>query len=547
MRLALSVLLLSAVLHAQEGSVEGVVTNKATGQPLSGVQIHFLTGDFAGSNGGISGAYGALSDQAGHYSVGGMKPGLYLVLLERPGFVQMQTSGAIPVAMVTIKAGETVTGHKFEMIPRALIAGRVVDEYGDPVEHSQVRVDPLEPNTQAGSPFGPTNASTDDRGEFRLIVAPGKYFLQAQPAFGANRVPEIRTDGTAPPSYSATYYPNSPNKTSAAAIEVTAGQDLAGLEIRLARGTASGVGARPSTISGMVSGIPEGSRATILLRGENDSGFLPRTTVSQDGKFTIGGLQPGLYGLLAAAQGTKPLQSQMLEIRLAGADETNIQLSLTAAPEISGTLEFSGVVSTSKRTVRLEPAGFVAYGVEMTGGDADPKGAFTIGNVPPGKYRVRVEPLPDNAYVKAVTLDGTAVSDVTLDLTRGVKGNRIKVSISMSGGQISGKLVDKDGKPVVGPLVFVFLATDIKHLQDENAQRSADGTYAVKAIRPGKYRIMALDVFQLASVMAGPQDEKALEPIFNLAEDIEVKEGDRIVKDLKVIDKMPGKEGPDGK
>ena len=78
--------MLTAASAAQPASIDGKVINHATGQPLSGVHVRLMTGDFG--NRGIDQAYGAISDKAGHFSVTGMKPGLYLVILERAGFVQ---------------------------------------------------------------------------------------------------------------------------------------------------------------------------------------------------------------------------------------------------------------------------------------------------------------------------------------------------------------------------------------------------------------------------------------------------------------------------
>jgi protocatechuate 3,4-dioxygenase beta subunit len=534
---------------AQNAAIEGVVVDQATGQPLGGVRIHFLGGDFSEPGGGIGGAYGAVSDAAGHYSVTGMKPGLYIVMMERAGFVPApaHTSGAIPFTTIPLKPGQQLTNHKLAMTPRATIAGRVVDEYGDPVQNVSIQVESDDAGNLSANMFGGTNARTDDRGEFRLVAGPGKYYLQAH-AFNNGGTVEIRSDGTAVPAYVPTYYPGSASKNAAAVIEAAAGQDIAGLEIRLARGGVGGPAARPLNISGVVSGIPEGQHATIMLHSEESGGFDSRSTTTQDGKFSINGLAPGLYRVFAWGSGKIPLQSAITEVRLAGTDEANVQLVLGPPPELSGTVEFSGEPPAEKRTVRLEAMGGYPWGLEMSGGEVDQKGAFRIAGVPPGKFRVQVEPLPDNAYMKSVVLDGGAVEDGVLDFSHGVKGNRLKISVSLNGGQVSGRVLDKDGEPVTGPMIMVFLATDVKQIQkEENTSRAVDGKYSFKAIRPGKYHIAALDVLQQASLFDGGNEDEFMKSFFAAGEEIEIKEGARIEKDLKVIDKIPGKEAPNGK
>src|SRR5208337_3480388 len=109
-----------------------------------------------------------------------------------------------------------------------------------------------------------------------------------------------------------------------------------------------------------------------------------------------------------------------------------------------------------------------------------------IGGVAPGKFKAVVDPMPENGYLKEVALDGKVAPDQVLDFAQGVGGSRLKITVSRNGGQISGKVLGKDGEPAIG-LVMVLFGTDSKHLNDDNPPMVRDGKFSFKALRPGKY------------------------------------------------------------
>ncbi len=558
MKPALLGFFLCATLAAQPAGLEGTVVNQATGQPLAGVHVRLVTGDFTDS-GADQIVYGAISDRAGHFSVTNMKPGIYVVIPERAGFVAAPSAKpATPVTFVPLKPGQQLAGYKLEMTPHATISGRVVDEYGDPVQHVAVQLEPVAGGAQIDPFAGWQSNATDDRGEFHMVTAPGRYYLKA-PNFPYQResAPEIRTDGTSAAPYAGTYYPSAASTSAASIVQAAPGQDIAGLEIRLTRGTAAAGPGSTFTIGGIVTGAPDNAMASVLLlQGENPEQMYNSRGVAAgpDGKFVFRGVQPGSYRLSAHySSGKTSLLSQPVDLTLGSSDQTNLQLVLAPAEEITGTLEITGdaqpAAPAEKRTVRLDPAfPFNTSGnPETIGGEVDTKGAFRIGNVAPGHFVPVVDPLPENAYIQSVTLDNTPVPDNILDLSRGVKGSRIKITVSRNGAQVSGTVLDKDGQPLLSPLVMVCLASDpskLGEIQPDDQHRVTEGKYTIKAIRPGKYRLFALDVLTLASDApdANSDDDELMKSFFNSAEEIEIKPGDRIVKDLKAIDKLPGKE-----
>ena len=103
--------------------------------------------------------------------------------------------------------------------------------------------------------------------------------------------------------------------------------------------------------------------------------------------------------------------------------------------------------------------------------------------------------MPEDAYL-SVTLDGVSAGGGWLDLTRGSRGAQLKITVGRNGGRISGKVLDKDGVPLLRR-VAIFLGDDAKELTDRGLTYATDGSYSFKAISPGKHRLLAFDALQL--------------------------------------------------
>ena len=541
MRPIVVLLLLAASLAAQTASVEGVVVNQATGQPLSDVHVRVLTGDVATVT--VERVYGAMSDRAGHFSISGMKPGLYLVVPERLGFVFVRPPGLIPATVLALKAGQHITDQKVEMMPCGFVSGRVVDDTGDPVPGAALQLRAAPPDTDFVNPFAvPLPNYTDNHGEFRMVVSPGKYYLQAWPRnYGQPMGP------VAP--YIATYYPNAGAMGDASPIQVKPGQDVTSLEILLAHAkppAPGGSAAASLTIGGLVTGAADGVRATVSLLRSSQNPSTVQTirgiVADAQGKFLIRGLPPGNYKVFAQyAAGKVGLQSQAVEVQLTGVDVDSLQLQLAPGEDLGGSLvvagEAAGAAPARKIAVKLEAAEPGGPGTpETSPAQVGQDGSFHIPAVFPGRYRVRVEPLPEGAFIRSVTLDGAAVDDAGFELSHGGPGDRLKITLSRNAGQLSGTVLGHDGAPLTSPLAEVLVWKDAAQVMPEHNPVAAS-RYAVKDLRPGKVRVLAVDAFDFTNLAGANNPAEFAKALLAAAEEIEVKEGVRLVKDLQVVAK----------
>ena len=452
-------------------------------------------------------SYGAISGPDGRFSIRAMKPERYYVSAKRNGFVYSPKTSP----RLLLKPGEPLNDFAIKLAPQAVIAGHVVDEYGEPVRNARIEAVPVEsgPSIKMSA-----NDPTDDRGIFRMTGTPGKYYVKATYGRGDT-----------------TFYPAADSKGSARVVEVAAGHELDGVDIRLMPNVSL-------TITGTVTGLPQkGGRAMILLLGKAESRdeirVAGQATAGQDGKFTAAGLRPGTYRLLATAIGDGAglgpeigkLRQASLEVTLTSADIHGVNLILQAGESIAGQVAIEGEPAKSAAAEKM----VVYFGSDAMHlrAEVGTDGSFKMTPVFPDTYRLEVLPLPENGYVKSVKLGDTVAMNGMLDLSGGVAGASVKVTVSRNGGQIEGRVLGA-GLPLV---MMAATAAEVGTLEPELV--GAGGKFVRKGLRPGKYRVIAVDGAGL------PDRMETFKTLFAKAPEIEVHEGDRITQDFKVLNAKP--------
>jgi hypothetical protein len=145
-------------------SVEGMVINQLTGAPLP--RVHVSLSNF---DDGVHRDYGAMTNPDGTFSITGMPPITYGVVITRAGFANPRAC----CTSVTLRAGEHMRGLKLPLVPSGAIAGRVLGPDGEPAEDINVFV---------SGKRGLQGSHTDEQGRFRIAgLLPGSYRLEASP------------------------------------------------------------------------------------------------------------------------------------------------------------------------------------------------------------------------------------------------------------------------------------------------------------------------------------------------------------------------------
>ncbi len=161
--------------------ITGMVTDKATGDPIEGIDVAALLPD-----GSMLSSLHAFTDSSGYYDVGGLAGGTYKLLFQDgSGYYGAQYykgkasfASALPM---TLRAGALKEGVDASLVEAAHITGRVTDKVtGDPI--ADIGVQALLPD---GSMLSSQHAFTDASGYYDVGgLAAGSYRLAFDDASG---------------------------------------------------------------------------------------------------------------------------------------------------------------------------------------------------------------------------------------------------------------------------------------------------------------------------------------------------------------------------
>lgn len=522
MRLFFALLLaLAAPAQEQTCSVEGQVLNASTGEPLKKVQI--LLRPVTSS---AEAPYGALTNAAGRFVIAGVAPGRYVLMAERAGFVRGQTRRP---EILALSAGQRLKDVSVRLMPHGVIAGRILDEDGDPVQNTSVQALRWSYVQGRRTLVPAVSSNTNDLGEYRLPgLPPGRYYVNATYRAFAPQ-PRAGTPGPEE-SYAATYYPNTVDPAAAAPIPVEAGNTIRGIEITLLRTRTVRITGRVTNPAG--GGISRNVLVFLTPRDRARGRESQTARLQPEGAFEIRGVTPGSYTLAAHwyVDGKRYAASHPVDVGSANIDDVN--LTLAPGIEIEGRVRLEGGEELRARGLRiaLQPRNDVAFTVSM-GGLVKEDGAFALAGVDPGPCAVQVFGVPENHYVKSVRLGENEWVDGEVNVSAGA--GSLDVVLSPNAAQVEGLVLDEKQQPAPG--ATVVLAPDERRRGRTDLFRTAvtdqHGRFVLKSLAPGDYKL-----FSWTEIEAGAaQDPEFLKPYEPSARAVTVRENGRETAHLKLL------------
>jgi hypothetical protein len=396
------------------------------------------------------------------------------------------------------------------------------------------------------------SSQTDATGEYRIFDLPaGTYFLRARPL--SSQMPAM---AQASESYAMIFYPNTPQPTEAAPINLAAGQEQRGLDLVL----------RPvstATIRGRVVKPPGAENCVTRLEGFGDIAdpddtfvaFTSRTVfvtaapgggpeppslaavqemiggrkVDESGKFEFPNIPVGSHSLTASCAVGKQEYSAKMPVQLEAAGLENVQLRPVGPSEITGQVRVEGESRSSIAGTRISLAGggMAVGGNNAPDGTVDEKGSFTYRDLPPETYQVHVEP-PLDLYVKSVTWNGRDVLEPGVDLSSGAMSAELQVLLSANGGTIEGSVENGEG------VMVTLIPSDPKRAATLAKLMVAEegGHFSFPALPPGRYKLFAWEEADPGDALYDPEFRK---PFEGKGETVDIAEKQKATVQLKVI------------
>jgi Carboxypeptidase regulatory-like domain len=472
---------------------------------------------------------------AGRYEITAMKTGYVAVAYgQRRAFEQGRP--------LEIRDAQTIENINFNLPRGSVIAGRVIDEFGDPV--AEVGIAALRLRFAEGRrrmiPVG-RFAQTDDGGNFRLYgLAPGDYYINASQtslSFGESSDDSV--------GYAPTYYPGTASAQQADKVTVGVGDEVSGLVFSL-------VPTRTARISGTAvdsRGRPMAGAFISVMERSGDGGGIGMSgggaQVREDGSFTISDVGPGDY-LLQARHSTNHIESGELAsapITVNGEDVSGVMLVASTGTVIRGRVVFDVP----------PPAGKILPGA--VGVAAMPLESFDAMMFIDGQMRerlnddwtfelramagpVRIWPMrmPTGYSLKQVFWRGQDITDSGLALKGNTAITDVEVMLTAQSTTVAGAVTEANGAPVIDCVVLVFPEDGEKWSTQSRYIRltrpDQQGGFVIKQIPPGRYLAAALPYLE-----EGEQSNpELLERLRSLATPFTLAENGRQSLQLKMVE-----------
>jgi hypothetical protein len=477
-------------------SVEGIVLRAGTREPIERATVSLIP---PGSN-----VVTTLSGRDGRFVFPSVAAGQYRIAVTRTGYLdKIYTSDDSEnggVGVLNVRSGERFQNLQLFMMPAAAISGHVYDPDGNPA--ANILVEALKRSYQgdllrlvrAGA------AQTNDRGEYRLFgLTRGKYYVEAlgitngldlSPISGAALGVPQKIGSDFPATADAlvpVFFPGTADLEGAQPIDLQAGADFGGVDFTLVQAKTHNV--RGTVIDGWT-GRPASSAAlTLGRRGGGVSGLTDRT--ESDGRFEVEKVLPGSYVVHGVMRTESGFSTGRTSLQVGNADLENVTVVISPGTDIPGEIVYDG---SGPRAADLNP-NIKLYGVQdgtVENAEFTDSPKFTIHDIAPGDYEIRVHRLQANEYVKSIRFGGADASNGTVQV-RERSTARIEITLATTTASVDGTIRGASGELVANLKVTLVPVSAQAKRADLYKTSTADssGRFHFQGVAPGEYMIFA--------------------------------------------------------
>jgi len=506
-------------------TVRGHVFAADTGQPLRKAQVRIMAGDIRESR-------LATTDAEGRFEFKEVRAARYTITASKGSYVGLsygQTKPADAPKPLAILDNQTVERVDFSLPRGAVVTGRIVDEYGEPMADVQITAQAYQ-YMQGQRRLMPSGrmAMTNDIGEFRLFgVPPGQYYLTAtwRSANPTNNAEKI--------AYAPMYFPGTENLAQAQRITLAAAQEVTDLVMALKPMRATRVNGTVTTsdgkpMGGVVMLMPAGSFGMMTSGGP----------IKPDGTFTIAGIAPGEYTLRAQTLGAAGLgaESATATITATGDDITDLRIVGVKPSTVSGRIMTDPAVASALPPavqLMLMPIDPLSLPMGLTPTKMGDDGTFEMKSAP-GRMRINLLNGP-GWTIRTVRLNGTDVIDTGVEIKPNEDISGLEVELTNKLTTISGLVTSARGETLKDYSALAFAQDREKWKVVGRYQGMGrpdqDGRFKIAGLAPGDYYIVALDKIDPGQIY----DPDFLDAVRIKATALSIHEGETKTVDLKIV------------
>lgn len=517
-------------------TIQGEVRNAVTGEPIPRVSLLLRRSAVAPDYGESPSRYRASTDEQGRYAIKDLEPGTYRLSATRTGYVPGEYGAREVIGLGTplsIDPGAQLGNVILRLTPHAVLAGRIVDERGDPLPYVQVQALGYRYNRGRKQLTGFGSATSNDLGEYRIFgLPPGRFYLSA--TYRPNMVSETAavTSGSQAPEeeYLPVYYPRGTDPAFATTIEARPGAQLTGIDFILAKSPAVHIRGRVNNPMGKVL-----VSVTLAPADQTRALGMNRTYVTDSqGRFDIRGIAPGAYTFIASIVGSESAFTARRRVNITG-NVDDFVVSMSPPIELAGRVRAEGDDKPDLSSVRvsLQPRqGGTIFGPLPTA-RIKSDGGFTLSNISPDEYYLAATELPQGYYLKSVKMGDEEVLDAGFKIDEDA-ANAISVTLSPGAATVEGAVLN--GKGQAAPEATVVLVPEDAKRRDQvqfyrTAVTDQQGRFSITDVVPGAYRLFAWDDVEYDAWM----DPDFLSPIEDQGARVMVARGSQLSQNIQPV------------
>ena len=379
------------------------------------------------------------------------------------------------------------------LAPNAVLTGKVLDEFGEPVRNAEIIVY-HESHFQGVSRIVRYRAaSTDDQGRYEVTpLNEGTYFVSAKatpwyavhpPSSAVDTAGRLsQVDSSLDVAYPITYYGDATEAEDATPIPVRGGDRLE-----------ADVHLTPVPSLHLILRFPEdrlshGFMVPMLQKPVFDGVESMQTGQIQNvapGVIELDGVPAGRY--MVRMPDSNGQMKESADVDLSSGGDLDLS-SGSATGKIKATVQIEGAASLPSALL----IGLRNSQGRVSGTQLDAKGEASFSDVTPGKYDVVASSMTQTYSVVRIVSEGETISGHALNVPAGAS---LIISISLVGGSVTvDGFAKRDGKAASGAMI-VLVPKDPEANRDRfrRDQSDLDGSFTLPHVVPGSYTIVAID------------------------------------------------------